>query len=393
MRIALCLSGQPRTWRSTRASLMAFFAGHQLDVFLHSWREDDPAEWEAVIAAYAPRAGRLEDRPLFVAEKRLLAAHFPVRPPLTLFDMFHSAAGSLALAADAGETYDLVVRARFDAMFEGVWSGEAPADGELVIPDNYPDPASCNDQFAIGRPAAMQAYGAIAAWIPAVLPKLRGEWLRPEALLRSYLEQVCGLRLRLVPIATRLRREGQRERPVEAMEDDPLFHAAKHEAWEAFAQTHFPDLAPQVDFDHPSRTPLALDRALDAWAAARSPAEARALFEAAWPARIAAIDAFLAEQTGGVSAFDEGSYDGLRLICAALLQRMDRDAPLDPASAAVHMLSDNIRDMRRVDDWLRATPGARERALEAPPAGGLLARALAYKPPLTAFGHDVWRRD
>jgi hypothetical protein len=41
---------------------------------------------------------------------------------------------------------------------------------------------------------------------------------------------------------------------------------------------------------------------------------------------------------------------------------MDRDEPLDPSSAVVHMLSNNIRDMRRVDDWLRATPGAAERA-------------------------------
>lgn len=392
MRIALCLSGQPRTWRSTRASQLAFFAGHEVDVFLHTWREGEAAELESLIATYAPRASRIEDRPLFVADKRRLAERFPVRPPLSIFDMFHSAAASLALAADSGEPYDLLVRSRFDAQFDGVWCGEAPADGELVIPDSYPEPTSCNDQFAIGRPAAMLAYGAIASWFPTVLPQLRGEWLRPEAVLRSYLEQVCGLRLKLSPIAMRLRREGLRERPFAAMEEDPLFHAAKHEAWEAFALAHFPDVLATTDFAHPSRTPLALDRALEAWARARPGAEAQALFEAPWPRRIVAIDAFLAAQAGGVSAFDEASYDALRLVCAALLQRMDRDEPLDPASAVVHMLSDNIRDMRRVDQWLRATPGAAQDAVKAAPAGGVLDLALAYKPPLSAFGHDVWRR-
>jgi len=87
MRIALCLSGQPRTWRWTRESLMAFFAGHELEVFFHTWREGDPAELDALTEAYRPRAHRIADRPLFLAEKRLLAERFPTRPPLTIFDI------------------------------------------------------------------------------------------------------------------------------------------------------------------------------------------------------------------------------------------------------------------------------------------------------------------
>lgn len=393
MRIALCLSGQPRTWRSTRGSLMAFFAGHQLDVFLHTWREGDPAELEALVTAYAPRAYSLEARPLFVEEKRLMAERFPVRPPLSIFDMFHSVAASLKLAADSGEAYDLMVRVRFDAQFDGAWSGEAPGEGELVVPDDYPDAASCSDQFAIGRPAEMRLYGAMGDWLGRTIGDLTGgDWLRPEPVLQHYLEVCGGLSVAKRPIAMKLCREDQAGRPFAAVVDSPLFHAAKHEDWESFARRHFPELAPQLDFEHPSRTPLALDRALDAWAEARGAAAAHGLFAAPWPSRILAIDAFLAEQTGGVAEFDEGAYNGLRLICAALLQRMDRAEPLDPASAVVHMLSDNIHDMRRVNDWFGATPGVRDRAMSAAPATGLLARALAYKPPLTAFGHDVWRR-
>ena len=41
MRLALCLSGQPRTWRWTRESLLAFFAG-ELYYSLHLTKLDDP---------------------------------------------------------------------------------------------------------------------------------------------------------------------------------------------------------------------------------------------------------------------------------------------------------------------------------------------------------------
>ncbi|CAN7615712.1 hypothetical protein LJR225_004686 [Phenylobacterium sp. LjRoot225] len=391
MRIALCLSGQPRTWRSTRKSLLAFFVDHEVDVFFHTWREGDPAELDALVEAYAPRAWRVEARPLFVAEKRLLAERFPKCPPLTIFDMFHSVGESLALAEAAGQPYDLVARARFDTLFDGVWSGEVPGVGELVVSDRDPDTASCNDQFAIGRPAEMRAYGEIRRWLPAVLPELRGEWLRPERMLRIYLETVCKLTLQLEPIAMRLQREGQQDLPFTALVDDPLFHAAKHEDWEAFTLAHFPDLAGQVDFKHPSRAPLALDRALDAWASTREAGERDRLFAAPWPQRIEAIDAFLAEQAGEDVDLDDDNYHVVRLICAALLRRMDRREPLNLPSAVVHLLSDNIRDMRRVDAWLGAAPRTLEQALRAAPPGGLLARALAFTPPLDAFGHDIWQ--
>lgn len=394
MRIALCLSGQPRTWRRTRESLTAFFAGHDVDVFLHSWAEEDPAELQAVIDAYRPRAHAITERPLFVAEKRLLAERFPTRPPLTLFDMFHSIAESLALVEPVAGDYDLVVRARFDAMFEGAWSGEAPAPGQVIVPDLYPDASGCNDQFAIGDATAMRAYARAGAWFAETLPGLVSVdgWLRPEAVLLHYLRTVAGLAVELRPIAMRLCRPDQAHLPFAQLGDDPLFQAAKHEDWQAFAQAHFPEVADEADFNHPARQPLALDRALSAWVEANGEDAAQALFAAPWPQRIQAIDAMLDRQTGGLRTLDDDSYQAVRVICAALLQRMEFDPALCPSSAAVHLLSDNFRDMRRVDAWTRAQPGALALAMTAAPAGGLLATALGYKPPLSHHGHDIWRR-
>jgi hypothetical protein len=395
MRIALCLSGQPRTWRSTQASLTAFFAGHELDVFLHTWREGDPAELEALAAAYAPRASRIEARPPFLEAKRRLAELFPVRPVFTMFDMFHSIGASLTLVAPS-DAYDLVVRARFDAMFDGTWSGEVPGEGEVIVPDVYPDPTGCTDQLAIGRPAEMMAYGGLGAWLPGALDSLAqgqvaaGRWLRPEPATRHYLETVCGLRILGRPIAMKLCRETQAGLPFAALAEDPLFHAAKHEEWESFAHAEFPELAAQADFDHAGRTPLQLERALTAWLEGRPPKDGFQLLKAPWKTRIKAIDAFIAEQAGTLESLDETSYRGVRMMCAMLLQRMDAREPMTLESFTVHALSANVADMQRAANWAAGS----DRLDDLPRlarALGPLTRALSYANPLEQPGAGVWR--
>jgi hypothetical protein len=388
MRIGLCLSGQPRTWRRTRRSLGDFFAQHEVEIFLHTWAEEDPIEVAALIEAYSPRAHAIEPRPLFVAEKRRLAQRFPVRPPLTVFDMFHAVAASLELANAAGG-HDLLVRARFDAEFEGRWSGAPPGEGTLVVPDACPYGDGCNDQFAIGRPAEMRAYGQIAAWLPDGVAAMRGDWFRPEAALRRYLEVDRGLALDLAPIPMRLRREAQADLPFAALSDDTLFHAEKHEAWEQFAKARFPDLAGAVDFSHASRKPLELDRALAAWLADHSNAEAFELLRSPWPRRIRAIDAFIAAQAGDLSRLDQAVHTGVRLICAMLLQRMDRAEPMTIESFVVHILSANIEDMRRGQAW-GAAPGRLDALARAVEGLGLL-KVIQFAPPLEQLGLHSWR--
>jgi hypothetical protein len=392
MRIALCLSGQPRTWRATRASLLSLFAGHEVDVFLHTWREGDPAELEAVLTAYRPRAFAIETRPLFANQKRRLTERFPGAPPLTLFDMLHSVAGSLALALRPEHgPYDLLARVRFDAMFEDGWRGPAPGPGELVVLDGYPDPAGVNDQFALGAPDAMRAYAGLGAWLAAAIEGLQGERLRPEVLLRADLEQACGLTLKAQPVAMRLCRPAQAGAAFADLIDDPLFHAEKHEAWEAFAFAHFPQAAERADFTHAGRTPLALDRALDSWLAGRPAQEGGRLLAAPWTERIGAVDAFLADQAGAPSSLDADSYRSVRLVCAMLLQRMDRQAPMTVESFLVHALSANRADMGRAAAWSAASPPAPQAILAVAERLGILGLALAYARPLEQAPMFAWR--
>ncbi len=169
MRIAICLSGQPRTWHYTYPSLLNYFAGHELDLFFHTWSETPTAELEELISTYQPRAYVTEDRPLFLEGKRALASRFPISPPLSVFDMFHSIAASntLALQAHALKPYDLICRSRFDLAFDGVWDGEAPPDGAVLLKKDNPGvPGGCNDKFAIGKPEPMAAYSGMIDWLP-----------------------------------------------------------------------------------------------------------------------------------------------------------------------------------------------------------------------------------
>jgi hypothetical protein len=391
MRVALCLSGQPRTWRSTRASLATFFAGHELDVFLHTWREGDPAELEALVAAYAPRGWRIEPRPLFVEAKRLMAERFPTRPPLTTFDMFHSVAESLKLVAECGETYDLVVRARFDALFDGGWSGEIPPIGGVIVPDLYPEPGSCTDQFALGGPAEMQAYGGMGDWLQTAIGGMSGgDWFRPEPVLQHYLESVRGLTVADRPIPMKLLREDQAGLPFAAVSDDPLFHAAKHAAWADFAQQQFPEVAEGADFTHAAAFALQCNEALTAWLSAHPQKDAFQLLKAPWSRRIKAVDAYIADQAGPLKSLDEASHRHVRMICATLLQRMDRGTPMTLESFVVHALSANLDDMQRAVGWA-ARPGGLDGLPKLAQGLGPLTAALSYANPLEQTGIRVWR--
>ncbi|MDB5466098.1 MAG: hypothetical protein JWQ46_860 [Phenylobacterium sp.] len=392
MRIAVCLSGQPRTWRFTRDSLFAFFAGHEMDVFLHTWREGDPAELEALEAAYSPRATRFEARPAFVDAKRLMAAHFPIRPPLSVLDMFYAVARSLELAlTQVSAPYDLVVRARYDALFDGLWSGEAPEPGALIIPDSFPYDSGCNDQLAIGSPTDMAAYGGLSAWLPGALERDKGDGFCPEIVVRNYLELVCRLRVDLRPIAMRLLREAQAGLPFAAIVDDPLFHAEKQEAWEAQVEAEFPELADHVNYNHPARRPLALDRALSAWLQSRPAKDGFQLLRAPWSRRLKAVEAFIVEQAGEISEMTEDAYQGVRMICAMLLQRMDRAEPMSLESFLVHVLSANGADMQRAGVWGEANAGRLGEVQKLCKPTSPLSLALRYAPPLEQPAFGAWR--
>ena len=392
MKIAVGLSGQPRTWRHTHSSLFAFFAGHEIDVFFHTWDELDEAELAGIVAAYSPRAYRVESRPLFLDEKRNLAERFPNLPPFTTFDMFHSVAESLklALAADTGgEGYDLVCRTRFDTLYDGTLTGVVAPDGCILVrPGNYDRDGGCDDQFAIGGLGAMRLYAGVSDWLPRGLQQLSGPWFRPEVALCHYLTTVCGLSLAREPFALTLLREGQVGEDFSDLGDDLLFQAGKYEEWEAFAKQHgLGSGQGPLDFRHLARTPLTLDR----WLRSQPDDLREAALRNDWPSRIGAIDALLDLELGP-GPLDSQKYTLIRLICAALIHRMRRAEPMTPESFVVHALSANTLDRARAAEWLSHGPMRIALAGQALSAAPRLEEAFAFAPPLEQPTSMGWRQ-
>ena len=389
MRIALCLSGQPRTWRHTWRSAFAYFEAHEVDVFFHTWDETGAKEIQDLLAAYAPRAFRLEPRPPFMAEKRRLAERFPVSPPLFTFDMFHSMAASLllALVSDrAAEPYDLICRSRFDTTHEGQWSGEAPPDGVVVVPSHV-GAAGCNDQFAIGKPAPMRRYAGIAPWLMEGLLQLRGSVFMPEVVLEHYLTTISGLTISREPLAQRLLREDQVGLPFADVKPDPMFNARKNEEWEAFAKAHaLRGGERELDFQHFGRTPLSFDR----WLKALPNEQRQAVLTLAWSDRLIAIDHLLVE-TLGLAPMDAERHGVVRLICAALVHRMARDEPISPQSFIVHALSANALDMRVAQRWVQKDADRVAQVAEALTGVPMLAASLKFAPPFEQQASMGWR--
>jgi len=351
MRLAICLSGQPRTWRHTHESLFKFFGAHDLDVFIHTWDEVEATELDAIKAAYSPRVIVHGPRPPFLDEKRALAERFPATPPFTTFDMFYSVAASLNLAIDAcGATlkaYDLICRTRFDTIYDGRWRGEPPPKGALAVQTGQFEPqGGCNDQFALGEPDAMRLYAGVSQWLPQGMQSLPPPHFRPEVALQTYLLNVCGLALHRERFALTLLREDQLGRPFTALEDDTRHHIRKSEAWEAFAHAHLaPEIAAKLDFRHYGRLPPMLDQ----WLQARPPEVRSAVLSGDWTCRIVAIDCLLQSETGG--AMDPDRHLMIRLINAALINRMPRDEPMGLESFIVHAVSANLETMKRALDW------------------------------------------
>ena len=192
-------------------------------------------------------------------------------------------------------------------------------------------------------------------------------------------------------MAMKLLREHYVGRPFAAVTDDAVYHASKHEEWEAFAAEQFPSIATNVNFDHVGRLALDLERSLGSWLEGKPPKVAFRLFKAPWSIRINAVDDFIGEQSGHAESLDDESYRGVRLICAMLLQRMDGAEPMTLESFVVHALSANSADMQRAHDWV-ATDASKLGKLGALVGRlGPLAQALTFANPLEQPPIGAWR--
>lgn len=216
LKIAVCLSGQPRSLIHCLGPLQRFFHGHEVTYFCHSWRgQTDPTLLEPLGTFFFSESDSPET---FDFERQAIKQYglkdfddsikVPYVSP-NVFPMWNGVQQAyLSIRQHGFETieFDLICRMRYDNFWVGQFDAEDFdfASTNLMIDRNYNGYGGYGDQFAIGSPAAMEKYFSLYNWLTSDF--LQGGYSEncfPEVMLRDYLnsceieviEEDFGLRL------------------------------------------------------------------------------------------------------------------------------------------------------------------------------------------------------
>jgi hypothetical protein len=168
MKIALCLSGQPRGLRAFEYVKRNLLDQYDVDVYCHFWNtgnfEFDISNFKFITRNYQPTA--------WIVEKemgpedaykytRIVNSFHPAHFTLSFYRSLYLA-NSLRIEQeiDTGIKYDWVVRSRFDLALNFVIPFSELDSTKLYVPNDRMNDTHdfCNDQFAYGSPEIMDKY-------------------------------------------------------------------------------------------------------------------------------------------------------------------------------------------------------------------------------------------
>lgn len=131
-RIAVCISGQPRTWRTALKNSMKFFnsSGAQVDYFYHTWKDTEDCINPSVpqhkrnfisVLDEIPKINKLLSPKKYAVDPVLIGRHEIYNLNDRWMNIFYSMGRSIQLKKDYeiehNFTYDLVVKSRFDIIY------------------------------------------------------------------------------------------------------------------------------------------------------------------------------------------------------------------------------------------------------------------------------------
>jgi len=187
MKVALCISGQPRFYKGPGFDSIksVFLDRYNPDVFFHTWWSQDDvgktyaaAPWsgvagspdlivraetlEELLALYRPKLWKNEPIRVFsLARDYSGNTSDPSYAPANLFSSSYSLkqAGSLKRIYEAtqGLTYDRVIRIRFDSWFRSEVHLEKSEADAVLIPDVCPNPDLLYDCVSFSNSADFDA--------------------------------------------------------------------------------------------------------------------------------------------------------------------------------------------------------------------------------------------
>lgn len=168
MKIALCLSGKPRSiekgYEYHKRNLLDY---HDVDVFVHTWNDVSLNDLKKINDLYRP--ARVSLTPTFDAQglKKYPDIH-PEWPSKNvvhmLYSVFRSNHEKKLLELEKGLVYDVVIRSRFDYALNRTLPLDSMEAGKIYVPKDMvkgqipPNGIICNDQFAFGNSFSMDIY-------------------------------------------------------------------------------------------------------------------------------------------------------------------------------------------------------------------------------------------
>lgn len=174
MRVALCFSGAPRTWKSVYNSISEnLIKPHNADVFLHVWYQESPQEQDELLSAYCPKMSLLE-KDNCIDLPRQYERQTPGFSSYNTFSMYKSIwmCNSIksAYENEEGFRYDWVIRMRYDLLVTHHFDLANMDNKLLYVPSkhcshswntNQPFPRIVCDTYALSNSDVMNMYSSV----------------------------------------------------------------------------------------------------------------------------------------------------------------------------------------------------------------------------------------
>jgi len=256
LKIAVCISGEPRTFQHCINSFNRFFYGHDIDIFIANKSPNFSLQLKD---SYSPNfLIEYNDIDFFELEKKgietfgfLYLKHNVIIPVANtnIYPMWFGIQKSyhaLKKHTNNINNYDAICRCRFDTFFRKPLELDHFHKNNIFIDPNYNEHGGYSDQFAIGHPEVMKKYFNLYDWIPKSFNHNFGKkGYLPERILKTYLEDVCQFRVTAHNFETRLLRNEfisleSHELPIKS---NPT-NLARNKKIQKYIKSKFPDLYP-----------------------------------------------------------------------------------------------------------------------------------------------------
>lgn len=205
MKIAVVYSGEPRSFAKVKPQHDEFFNGVEVDTYHSTWSKTSDEQIEIIRNACPNRKNlsfvdyNVPERPDLIRFEKLLLNLKQNHPIFMLGRIQYMTSMALYYVSwEELNTYDFIVRMRYDFEFEGRFIDLIPnniENNDIFITRKMggkSSPINVWDGFAFGKPYAMSFYFDFNKWIPFSLfnKEIQGWKFQPEFTYGTYLRHV-----------------------------------------------------------------------------------------------------------------------------------------------------------------------------------------------------------